>query len=312
MAYNKGYNPDALPAHAEPDQAAAIISGQSRDSRDSRPPPRTSSRPDAYSNKPLPGPGQLRPDDRYGGRNTAPPLRDRYDDRPRYDDRYDNRQNSRYSDSHQSHHGYGSPPPPADYGHGPPPQGYHNRPPARPPPTPALPSRDPNDRDALWRLFGQVDKDRSGQLTESELRAALVNGDYSSFDPHTVKMMIRMFDTDRSGTINFEEFCGLWGFLSAWRGLFDRFDADRSGSIQYHEFTEALVAFGYRLSPQFTTLLFRTYDRRGDNAISFDLFVQACISLKRMTDVFKKYDEDRDGYITLSFEEFLTEIISQR
>ena len=40
--------------------------------------------------------------------------------------------------------------------------------------------------------------------------------------------------------------------------------------------------------------------------LSFDLFVQACISLKRMTDVFKRYDEDRDGYITLSFEEFLT------
>lgn len=28
--------------------------------------------------------------------------------------------------------------------------------------------------------------------------------------------------------------------------------------------------------------------------------------LKRMTDVFKKYDDDRDGYITLGFEEFLT------
>ena len=25
-----------------------------------------------------------------------------------------------------------------------------------------------------------------------------------------------------------------------------------------------------------------------------------------MTEVFKKYDDDRDGYITLSFEEFLT------
>ena len=33
----------------------------------------------------------------------------------------------------------------------------------------------------------------------------------------------------------------------------------------------------------------------GENAISFDLFVQSCISLKRMTDVFKKYDDDRDG-----------------
>lgn len=130
-----------------------------------------------------------------------------------------------------------------------------------------------------------------------------------------------MFDTDRSGSVNFDEFwyvrlflifhtfdydhiliqhSGLWGFLSAWRGLFDRFDADHSGSISYVEFNEALVAFGYRLSQQFVTLLYQTYDRSGRNAMSFDLFVQACISLKRMTDVFKKYDEDRDGYITLS------------
>jgi Ca2+-binding EF-hand superfamily protein len=93
---------------------------------------------------------------------------------------------------------------------------------------------------------------------------------------------------------------GLWGFLAAWRNLFDRFDADRSGNISYTEFQEALVAFGYRLSQGFVSLLFRTYDRRGENAMSFDLFVQACISLKRMTDVFKKYDDDRDGYITLS------------
>lgn len=31
----------------------------------------------------------------------------------------------------------------------------------------------------------------TGQLTEKELGTALVNGDYTSFDPHTVKMMIR-------------------------------------------------------------------------------------------------------------------------
>jgi len=82
--------------------------------------------------------------------------------------------------------------------------------------------------------------------------------------------------------------------------LFDRFDVDHSGNISLDEFVEALKAFGYRLSPQFVQLLFRTYDRRGEGAMSFDLFVQACISLKRMTDVFKKYDDDRDGYITLS------------
>lgn len=113
-------------------------------------------------------------------------------------------------------------------------------------------------------------------------------------------MMIRMFDSDRSGLIGFEEFCGLWGFLAAWRGLFDRFDADKSGNISLPEYTNALVAFGYRLSPAFVKTLFQTFDKRGEGAISFDLFVQSCISLKRMTDVFKKYDDDRDGYITLS------------
>lgn len=45
-----------------------------------------------------------------------------------------------------------------------------------------------------------------GQLSEMELRAALVNGDFTAFDPQTVSMMIRMFDTDKSGTIGFEEF----------------------------------------------------------------------------------------------------------
>lgn len=46
----------------------------------------------------------------------------------------------------------------------------------------------------------------SGALTEAELRTALVNGDWTPFDPHTVRMMIRMFDTDRSGSVSFDEF----------------------------------------------------------------------------------------------------------
>ncbi|KAL8832895.1 MAG: hypothetical protein Q9170_004675, partial [Blastenia crenularia] len=159
---------------------------------------------------------------------------------------------------------------------------------------------------SLFPLFKAVDKTGTGQLTEKELRAALVNGDFTSFDPHTVKMMIRMFDADKSGTIGFDEFCGLWGFLAAWRSLFDRFDEDRSGYISFSEYSNALVAFGYRLSSTFVSLLYRTYEKYGNDRMSFDLFVQSCIVLKRMTDVFKKYDEDRDGYITLGFEEFLT------
>ncbi|KAF2858782.1 EF-hand [Piedraia hortae CBS 480.64] len=285
MAYNRAYNPDALPAHAEPEQAAQMI-GQSQ------------ARPGGYND--------------YGRQGSQTPGA-----MPGYGER-DRAQRIGQTPT------YGSPPPPANYGHGPRPSGYHNRPPVpadqRPPTAPS--PRAGGERDALWPLFLQVDKDRTGQLSEDELRRALVNGDYTAFDQHTVKMMIRMFDTDRSGSINFDEFCGLWGFLAAWRKLFDRFDVDRSGTISLREFEQALVAFGYRLSPAFVQLLFSTYAKsrsrgRGDEyvrerVLSFDLFVQACISLKRMTDVFKKYDTDRDGYITLSFEEFLTEILKQK
>lgn len=165
-------------------------------------------------------------------------------------------------------------------------------------------------RDDIWPLFTAVDTQRNGQLSEQSLGRALVNADYTAFDAHTVKMMIRMFDTDHSGTISFDEFVALWGFLSDWRKLFERFDVDRSGNISRDEFGDALTAFGYTLSKQFVDLLFGTFARPGQGApnaytppemcLSFDLFVQACISLRRMTDVFKKYDEDRDGYITLS------------
>jgi Ca2+-binding EF-hand superfamily protein len=179
-----------------------------------------------------------------------------------------------------------------------------------------MPTND--DPQQLFPLFRAANSSNSGALTEQELGSALVNGDYTSFHPKTVKMMISMFDRNRSGSISFDEFVSLWRYLAAWRELFDRFDEDRSGRISLREFEKALVAFGYRLSQPFVTVLFTAFESKGrvvsgtgppPTGMSFDLFVQACISLRRMTDVFKRYDDDRDGYVTLSFEEFLTEIL---
>ncbi|KAI2781736.1 EF-hand [Daldinia loculata] len=294
MAYNRPYNPDELPRFAEPDQKGGAPHPSSR--YESKPqPPVPSTRHDSLPTRRT-DTGRLTPT------GYAPSGSSGYSN------------NSGVSHSNSYDHGYRpnlqstmSPPPTAT---GPRPTA-HNRPPpaSRPPPspTPQEGAADPT----LLPLFKAVDKNNTGQLSEKELSAALVNGDWTAFDPQTVRMMIRMFDSDRSGTIGFDEFCGLWSFLASWRALFDRFDADRSGNISPDEFSNALVAFRYRLSPGFVDLLFRTYDKRNEGVMSFDLFVQACISLKRMTDVFKKYDEDRDGYITLSFEDFLVEILKQ-
>ncbi|KAH7023100.1 hypothetical protein EDB80DRAFT_878602 [Ilyonectria destructans] len=286
MAYNRPSNDDDLPRFAEPDRP-----GQAP----SQPPPQQRPPPQQQY--------QQQPQQQY----HQPPQQQQ----ARYDQvTSPTHRDARSPSTGQPAYGYGHMSPPPVQSGGRPPANY-NRPAAtsRPPPTPAP---DASGSDAsLLPLFRAVDKDGTGHLSERELSAALVNGDWTSFDPHTVRMMIRMFDSDRSGTIGFEEFCGLWSFLASWRTLFDRFDADRSGNISLPEFNNALVAFRYRLSPQFTELLFHTYDKRNEGVMSFDLFVQSCISLKRMTDVFKKYDDDRDGYITLSFEDFLTEILKQ-
>ncbi|KAG6005207.1 hypothetical protein E4U21_000336 [Claviceps maximensis] len=269
MAYNRPYNPDALPRFAEPEQKPG-----------SAPPQTYQQKPSRYETKPPPAP----PRDHHHSAHSP------------------HQQPTHSQTFHSGIAPLRSGPPSQQQRH---PSGGN----AGPSPSPVDPNSgaDPT----LLPLFRAVDKDGTGQLSEGELSAALVNGDWTAFDIHTVRMMIRMFDTDRNGTINFDEFCGLWSFLASWRTLFDRFDVDRSGNISLEEFTNALIAFRYRLSPAFVELLFRTYDKRGEGVMSFDLFVQSCISLKRMTDVFKKYDGDRDGFITLSFEDFLGEILKQ-
>ncbi|KAJ5455078.1 hypothetical protein N7475_010199 [Penicillium sp. IBT 31633x] len=346
MAYNKSYNPDALPAHAEPEQAAQMlgslsVSGQSPSHSQSlnqkplpsRPPPQSGHSSLGHSGSHssshssgipprVPVSGSAPPQHTY----AAAPARvdsQTYSGRPSKTNvpppsQISNQSQPRPHPLHPS-------PPPQNYGFGPPPvQPQRNRPPpsSRPPQSPVPPplTAPSDDPQQLFPLFRAANASNSGTLTEGELGSALVNGDYTSFHPRTVRLMIRMFDRDGSGTINFDEFVSLWRYLAAWRELFDRFDEDRSGRISQPEFEKALVAFGYRLSAKFISILFGVFEAKGkqisnapkdprSTGMSFDLFVQACISLKRMTDVFKRYDEDRDGYITLSFEEALTEII---
>lgn len=42
-----------------------------------------------------------------------------------------------------------------------------------------------------------VDRDRSGKITADELRQALLNNNWSHFNPETCRLMIGMFDKDQ-------------------------------------------------------------------------------------------------------------------
>lgn len=182
-----------------------------------------------------------------------------------------------------------------------------------------LPQQRPESTDGtqykLKKIFNGMDKDSDGRLSEEELRGALINGDYTKFNPETVKVMVKMFDRNRNNSIDFEEFVHLWKYLADWRKLFSRFDSDGNDTISLKEFDDAMRAFGYRLTRQFVQNLFSQYShtsRKRERVISFDMFVQCCISVKRMTEEFKQHDTDRDGYVTLDFETFLTSVMNLR
>nr|XP_055181653.1 programmed cell death protein 6-like isoform X2 [Nyctereutes procyonoides] len=85
--------------------------------------------------------------------------------------------------------------------------------------------------------------------------------------------------------------------------VFQRVDKDRSGVISDNELQQALSnGFGNRLSDQFHDILIRKFDRQGWGQIAFDDFIQGCIVLQNLTDNFRHYDRDQDGWIQVSYE----------
>ncbi|KAJ7189224.1 hypothetical protein C8R46DRAFT_1157817 [Mycena filopes] len=178
----------------------------------------------------------------------------------------------------------------------------------------------------LWNWFSSVDLDRSGAITANELERALINGDWTPFDLDTVKLLMTIFDTDRSGTIGFNEFAGLWKYIKDWQNVFKHFDRDRSGSIDGGELRDALAQFGYNLSPHLLVLVQRKYDVKastvaapaaahgrapaGPPGITFDRFVRACVVVKQLSEAFGRLDTDRDGWIQIGYEGFMETVLS--
>lgn len=178
---------------------------------------------------------------------------------------------------------------------------------SQPPPPPQA-----ADQQFLTRVFQNVDKDRSGQITGNELSQALSNGTWQPFNPETIRLMITLFDRDQSGSIGFQEFAGLWKYVTDWQNTFRSFDRDNSGSIDFNELKQALTTFGYRLSDASLQLFVKKFDRQGKGTIAFDDFIQLCITLQTLTDSFRRHDTNKNGWIQLHYEQFLSLVIAQK
>lgn len=166
------------------------------------------------------------------------------------------------------------------------------------------------DRNYLLAIFQKVDKDRSGAIDAAELQAALSNGNWTPFNPDTVRLMIGMFDKTNSNVISFDNFGHLWKYVTDWQQSFRNFDQDNSNNINKNELKTALTTFGYRFSEPFFDVLMNKFDRSRKGVIFFDDFIQCCIVLHMLTQVFAAHDTDRDGIVTIGYEQFLQMIFT--
>ncbi|VDD74941.1 unnamed protein product [Mesocestoides corti] len=165
-------------------------------------------------------------------------------------------------------------------------------------------------RDRLYQIFQQLDVDRSGSLSASEIQKALSNGTWNPFNIMTVQAMIDLFSTNHSMEINFDEFLRLWAFVENWQRYFKAVDRDNSGCIDIGELQAAITQAGYRLSYGMFKLMMCRFDRQKKGVIYFDDFVHMCIVLQKLTEQFRNLDTDRDGYITIGYEDFLVRIFT--
>ncbi|XP_042330223.1 programmed cell death protein 6 isoform X1 [Sceloporus undulatus] len=99
------------------------------------------------------------------------------------------------------------------------------------------------DPSFLWGVFQRVDKDRSGIISDAELQQALSNGTWTPFNPATVRSILSMFDRENKGGVNFNEFTGVWKYISDWQNVFRTYDRDNSGLIDKHELKQALTEY---------------------------------------------------------------------
>nr|XP_038031376.1 programmed cell death protein 6 isoform X4 [Anas platyrhynchos] len=97
------------------------------------------------------------------------------------------------------------------------------------------------DASFLWGVFQRVDKDRSGVISDTELQQALSNGTWTPFNPATVRSILGMFDRENKGGVNFNEFTGVWKYITDWQNVFRTYDRDNSGMIDKHELKQALT-----------------------------------------------------------------------
>ena len=193
-----------------------------------------------------------------------------------------------------------------------------------------------------YAVFQQVDRDRSGSISLPELHLALCQGG-EAFSIKAARLLLRLYDADRSGSLGYAEFERLLAQLAQWRGFFAS-HTHGSGRLQPAGLSSVVRALGYGIPDNVIFMMFSAFEcvqqrgvflmaatrharaclhthtshlsrARSDNnsgTLTFDEFVCVLSELNSLTTSFRRYDPAGAGRATLDYSGFLSIVFGSR
>jgi Ca2+-binding EF-hand superfamily protein len=163
--------------------------------------------------------------------------------------------------------------------------------------------------DPLRAWFDAVDTDRSGRIKAAELQRALSSAGFN-FRSGVSEKIIRMFDRDHTGELDFMEFKNAHQFVTTMTQAFRTRDADRSGTLEGPEVRATLASSGFTLSEPVFQVMMRKFDHEKVGGLRFDDYIELCILLGTCRNVFAYYDRNRTGQVVFEFDAFFASMLT--
>lgn len=160
----------------------------------------------------------------------------------------------------------------------------------------------PQEIQKINAWFQSVDQDRSNSISVQELQNVAFGGVPLGYEV-SVKL-VKVFDKDYSGTIDFFEYAALHKFIESMQMAFTRADSNRNGQLDANEIHSALHQSGFVVGLPGVQALFRKYAVRHQpsTSIGFSDYLGLVADVALLRTKFEWADARRQGFIQINLD----------
>ena len=118
-----------------------------------------------------------------------------------------------------------------------------------------------------------------------------------NYSAATCASMIRMYNQQGNGKLNFQEFQQLFAFINQMQAAFQAFDRQRDGKLDFQEIQQAWAHAGFQLDHQAFMAVCRAFDPFLEGKLDVGTFVASCVFLHLLRSQFAAFDPNRTGNV---------------